>query len=238
MTTIQDARPEPTREELAALNDITPFTQGNTEPMMLLDLSGSMTWGAAPNADHPSRIDVVCEALPVIVRELEDEDSAAEGERAAGADAAEVGGVYTAGFNSDAHDFEDLNSVNLPTKRAEILACVGGGTRIVPGWNLLMEHYTEEFGDLPVQDQPRLVGLVITDGEAEDARAFGELLARQGNRTYVGVAIIGHGDAHDATVRQYQAVADASNGHVRVLTFDSVTNPLVIARSMLALIGK
>lgn len=237
--TVETARREPTREELAALNDVTPFTQGRTEPMMLIDLSGSMTWGAAPNADHPSRIEVVGEALPVIVAALEVEDSEAEAERAAGADAAEMGGVYTAGFNSDAHDFEDVNSINLPTgKWAEILSKVGGGTRIVPGWNLLMEHYAEEFGDKPVQDQPRLVGLVITDGEAEDARAFGDLLARQGNRTYVGVAIIGYGDAHDATVRQYEAVAAASNGHVRVLTFDSVTNPLVIARSMLALVGK
>lgn len=236
MTT--DTRREPTREELAALNDVTPFTQGKTEPMLLLDLSGSITWGASPDADHPSRIEVIGEALPVIIAALEGEDSEAETERLT-ADAAEKGGVYTAGFNSDAHDFEDVNSINLATdKWPEILSKVGGGTRIVPGWNLLMEHYAEEFGDRPVQDQPRLVGLVITDGEAEDARAFGDLLARQGSRTYVGVAVIGYGDAHDATVRQYETVAAASNGHVRVLTFDSVTNPLVIARSMLALVGK
>lgn len=235
---------EPTREELAALNDVTPFTHGKTEPMLLIDLSGSMVEGATAGSDRPRKIDVVLEVLPTIVEALEDEDSEAADKEAAGEAEEEGGGVYTIGFSDIPHspedllDFGDLNTENIETKKREILAAVGGGTHIVPGWNALAGHYDEEFGDRPIQEQPRLAALVITDGAASDSEAFGNLLAKQGNKTYVGVAIIGHGKAHDATVKQYTQVAREHGDHIRVLTFDSVTNPLIIARSLLSLIGK
>src|SRR6185312_9458491 len=181
-TDIQDYH-EPTREELAALNDVTPFTRGKTEPMLLLDLSGSEAEGATPGSDRPRKIDVILEALPTIIEALEDEDSEAADKAAAGEEEEEGGGVYTIGFSDQVFDFGDLNSENLAAKRVEILKALGGGTYIVPGWNALVGHYDDEFGDRPIQEQPRLAALVVTDGEAADAKAFGELLAKQGNKT-------------------------------------------------------
>lgn len=232
-TDIQDYH-EPTREEIAALNDVTPLTQGKVEPMLLLDLSGSMVMeGASADDNSPRKIDVVLEALPTIVEALEGEDS----EHEENPEEEDEGGIYTIGFSDQIFDFKDLNSKNVASKRAEIRSRAGGGTVIVGGWNAIAGHYDDEFGDRPIQDQPRLAGLIITDGAAEDGDLFAELLAKQGKRTYIVVAVIGHGKAYERTVKQYTDIAK-NNSHVRLLTFDSVTNPLIIARSLLALIGK
>jgi hypothetical protein len=231
---------EPTREELAALNDLTPVTLGKAEIQLLLDLSGSVNDPAAPGSTV-RKIDVMLGALPTIVETLAPEDAQAEREHAeamaAGTDPTEKGGVYTIGFSDRIFDFEDLNSDNLAEKEREIRRSIGGGTFIVNGYNALMAHFVEEFGEMPVQDQPAPVTVVLTDGEAGDGVKFGELLAKQTGRTRTVVGIIGHGNAHDATIKQYQQIA-ADNKCVRVLSFDSVTNSAVVARTALAMIGK
>lgn len=230
---------EPTREELAALNNITPLAAPGkkVEPMLLIDLSGSEAEGAAPGSDRPRRIDVILEALPTIVEVLEAEDDEAADKAAAGEAEEEGGGVYTIGFSDEVFDFGDLNSDNLPEKRREILSKLGGGTIITPGWNALTSHYDDEFAGREDAAQRVLAGLIITDGEADDADKFGQVLESQPEHVHTAVAIVGHGKRHDRTVTQYTEIA-RRNPRVRVLTFDSVTNPLVIARSMLALIGK
>lgn len=87
-------------------------------------------------------------------------------------------------------------------------------------------------------DEAEIGGLMtVTDGEAEDGDEFGRILAQQGGHTYVVVAVVGFGDEHDRTLAQYRKI-EADNNHVRVLTFDSVTDPQTIADSLLALIGE
>lgn len=229
---------EPTREELAALNNIAPLTSGKTEPMLLIDLSSSELDGAAPDRDKPSRIDVILEALPIVIEALESEDSEAADKAAAGEEEEEGGGVYTLGFSDRVTDYGDVNSDNYPEKKRAILADLGGGTIIVPGWEALKAHYDEEFGSRDEISRPDLAALIVTDGEAEDADKFGKLLEQQGDHIYVAVAIVGYGKRHDRTVAQYTEIAKRRGKNLRVLTFDSVTNPRVIARSLLALLGK
>lgn len=224
--------PEPTIEDLK--NNLKPLTGAETEPLCAIDTSGSMSYPAAKGSSV-TRWDVVTEGISRVVRVLEAKDSQAAAERAAGADEAEIGGLMTVTFASKVTDQKDLNSPNVAQKWAGIE--VGGGTRVVPAWNRLMEIYLEEFGDKPVQDRPYPLVLIITDGEAEDGDEFGRILAQQGGHTYVVVAVVGYGDEHDATLKQYRKI-EADNSHVRVLTFDSVTDPQTIADSLLALIGE
>jgi uncharacterized protein YegL len=225
-------RPEPTIEELG--NNLKPLTGAETEPLCAIDTSGSMSYLAA-DGSTVSRWDVVTEAIGRVVRALEGKDSQAAAERAAGADEAEIGGLMTVTFSNRVTDLDDLNSANLTQKWASVK--VGGGTLVVPAWNRLMEIYLEEFGDKPVQDRPYPLVLIITDGEAQDGAEFGKILAQQGGHTYVVVAVVGYGEEHDATLKQYREIEKANN-HVRVLTFDSVTDPQTIADSLLALVGE
>lgn len=223
---------EPTIEDLA--NNLTPLTRGEVEPMLLLDTSGSMTWPAAEGSKI-SRQQVVGEAIGKIVEVLAAKDSQAARERAAGADEAEVGGLMTVGFADGATDYDDLNPVNLAAKWASIQW--GGATHIVAGWERLTDIYVEEFGDRPKQDRPHLLALIVTDGEAQDGAQFAKTLEAQGGRTYVVVAVVGFGDDHDRTLEQYRRI-ESANGNVRVVTFDSVTDPATISASLLALIGE
>jgi len=223
---------EPSIEDLA--NNLTPLTRAETEPMLLLDTSGSMTWPAAEGS-AVSRQQVVGEAIGAIVRTLEAKDSQAERERAGGADETEIGGLYTIGFADGPTDYEDLNSANLSQKWGKIQW--GGRTQITGGWDALVEQYTEEFGDVPKQDRPHLLALIITDGEAQDGAQFAKTLEAQSGHTFVVVAVVGFGPDHDATLTQYQAI-EAANKNVRVITFDSVTDPATISNSLLALIGE
>lgn len=82
-----------------------------------------------------------------------------------------------------------------------------------------------------------MLALIITDGEAQDGAEFAKTLEQQGGHTYVVVAVVGYGPDHDATLKQYRAI-EAANKNVRVVTFDSVTNPATISDSLLALIGE
>lgn len=228
---------EPSIEDLR--NNLTPLTEAEVEPMLLLDTSGSMSW-AASDGGKVSRIDLVGEALKPIVAAIEDEDSQADAERAAGADKAELGGVMTVGFSAFATDYEDINSENFDEKWAEIKANVGGGTQICGGWERLEKIYDEEFGKRPIRSRPKMLALIITDGEAQDGREFAEVLAEaaKDGGVFVVVAVVGHGKDHDATLVQYRAIEANHPENVRVLTFDSVTDPATISTSLRKMIGK
>lgn len=222
---------EPSIEDLA--NNLTPLTRAETEPMLLLDTSGSMTWPAAEGS-KVSRQQVIGEAIGSIVAALAAKDSQAEHERAGGADEAEIGGLMTVGFADGPTDYDDLNPANLAQKWASIQW--GGRTSICGGWDRLTDIYVEEFGDRPKQDRPHMLALIITDGEAQDGTQFAKTLEAQGGHTYVVVAVVGFGPDHDATLAQYRAI-EAKNSNVRVVTFDSVTDPATISTSLLELIG-
>lgn len=202
------------------------------EVVVLLDTSGSMEWEAA-NGSQVSRWGVVSEALPAFVIALEGQDSEAAAEQAGGSD--ELGGLLIHGFSNIHTELGDFNSSNMLRKFANIQ--VGGGTTIMPAWRAAQDDYMEEFGDRDAFDRPALLTLVITDGEATDAKQFEDVLLKAGVGRYFAVAIVGHGDEHDKTLASYKKAADANPKHVTVLSFDSVTSPKVLADDLILLAG-
>jgi len=196
------------------------------EPMLLLDTTGSMNYATSAN-DATPRKSTVREAISMVVARLAALDSQAEEEE-------EGGGLRTITFaDGQARDLGDLNPDNLPQKWSQIHW--GGGTRIMPGFNLLLKTYTDEFGNEPLEERPLLLALVITDGEADDTEAFRNTVARAAGSMYVALAIIGYGPEHDRALRAYQQV-EAQNGHVKVLSFGGETDPEVIASALLRMI--
>ena len=212
--------------------DITPVVPLGieTEPILLVDKSGSMSYAAAHGA-NVSRWGVVTEALGTIVASLGAVDSQAEAEASAGKDA---GGLMTVVFSDTAEEVGDLNPANWREKWAKFRP--GGGTRIMPGWKLVVDDYLEEFGDKAEEDRPALVLLVVTDGEAEDMAQFEAECTKAHGHTYVAVAVVGYGAEHDNTVAAYQKIA-ANNNHVQVYNFGSTTDPNQFAEGLLALVG-
>jgi hypothetical protein len=211
-------------------NYIDPTTApvAGKEPMLLLDVTGSMTWPASATSKTPRNI-VIQEAISLVVERLAREDSEA-GHEAGG------GGLRTVTFaNGRATDIEDLNPDNLRQKWDRIVW--DGGTLIMPGWTKLLEVYAEEFGRRPSAQRPKLLALIITDGEARDYSLFSQCLQKLGGNIYVELAILGFGDEHDRAFKAYQAAADANPGHVEVRSFGSQTNPQEIAEGLLAMIA-
>ncbi len=202
-------------------------TEQEKEPMLLLDTTGSMNYSAAANDPTP-RKDVIREAISLIVERLGAVDSQAQHEQ-------EGGGLRTITFaDGQAHDIGDLNPGNLREKWSTIHW--RGGTRIMPGFNMLLKAYTDEFGQEPLDERPLLLALVITDGEADDTIAFRDTVNRAAGSMYVVLAIIGHGAEHDMALQAYQQV-EAQNGHVKVLPFAGETDPEVIANALFRMIA-
>jgi len=208
-----------------AFDDIPDSFQ--KEPMLLLDTTGSMNYSVSEKDDTPRKT-VIHEAISIIVGVLSKQDSQAGKEQTGG-------GLRTVTFaGGDAVDIDDLNPTNLRQKWSAIRW--RGGTCIMPGWTKLMEIYKEEFGSRPVADQPVMMALVITDGEAEDRDEFEKAImqAARGN-VYVTLAVVGYGEEHDAAVAGYQAMA-SRNRHLRCIPFGSETDPRKVASAMLKMI--
>jgi hypothetical protein len=205
-----------------------PPVQGGIEkePMLLLDVTGSMNYGTSASDATPRR-ETIKEAIGIIVAALAGEDSQAAHEE-------EGGGLRTVIFSGGrASDIGDLNPTNLEQKWSQIRWA--GGTRIMPGWNALINTYMEEFGRQDPASRPVLMALVITDGEADDTAQFAQAIAQASGGVYVALAIIGYGPDHDAALRAYQAI-EQSNANVKVIPFGSQTDPQVIARALLRMI--
>jgi hypothetical protein len=228
-------------------SEIRPAVSANRkkEPVLLLDLSTSMNWGAADEygpewPDAGSRRAIVIEALHGLVRVLEDVDSEAAAEQASGSD--ERGGLMTHGFGNYHVEIGDLNSSNLERRLNEIKW--GGKTYIMPAWKAALEDYDEEFGDRDPDEQPTMLTLVVTDGEADDWMDFEPVLEKATAKRVFVVAIVGHGRKHDATLAAYQAAARKNvaqdkfgRAHVEVVSFDSVTDPEEIALDLVTLVS-
>lgn len=196
------------------------------EPMLLLDTTGSMNYAAVENGTT-ARNTVVREAISLIVARLAAADSQAEHEE-------DGGGLRTITFaDGQAHDLGDLNPDNLQKKWSRI--SWAGGTRIMPGFNLLLKTYTDEFSSRPQAERPLLLALVITDGEADDTESFKNAVARAAGSMYVALAIVGYGPEHDRALKAYQQV-EAQNGHIKVLSFAGETDPETIANALLRMI--
>lgn len=213
------------------IGDISPVAAAGVEiePMGLIDTTGSMTW---PNEEdgQTARKDVLGEAMGIIVEKLGEQDSQAEKESEE-----DAGGLMTVTFaQGNVQKIGDLSPENWRAKWAQIRW--GNGTEIMPGWNALNEVYLEEFGDVPQLDRPKMLALVITDGEAIDTDAFADEMRKVGKRAYVVLAVMGYGEEHDRAVSVYQDVASV-NDHVRVVSFGNTTDPNRIADAVVSLVG-
>ncbi len=200
------------------------------EVICLLDTSGSMEWEAA-DGSAITRHSLVGEAMPLFVKALEDQDSAAEAEQAAGSD--EKGGLLIHGFSDIHTELGDFNSSNFQRRWDAIRW--GGGTAIMPAWKAALGDYNKEFGD---EVEPRvLLCLIFTDGEAKDALEFAKVLSAPNPDRYFAVAVVGHGPDHDRTLASYSGAEQANPKHVKVMAFDSVTNPQELANDLILMAG-
>lgn len=221
--------------------------------MLMLDVTGSFNWPAAFGSTV-LRKSVVSEALRIVTSVLAQADSQAATEAEAGEEFS--GGLMTVTF-ADGHaqkigvgcrlhdssgnmhtiteaEAGDLNPTTFTAYWNSIT--FAGGTRIMPGFRKVQQVYTEEFGTLPPTERPKLLLLVITDGEADDTESFAQALSAVSGGTYVEVAIVGYGEEHDRALAAYQAVAE-SNAHVKVTSFDSTTDPQALADGLLRMIA-
>src|SRR5260370_34299076 len=215
------------------------------EPVLLLELSTSMNWGAADEygpgwPDPGSRRAIVTDALYGLVRVLEQEDSEAADEQADGSD--ERGGLMTHGFGTRYVEIGDLNCSNMERRLNEINW--GGKTYIMPAWKAALADYDEEFGDRDPDEQPTMLTLVVTDGEADDWMELQADLAQASAKRVFVVAIVGHGRKHDATLTAYQHAARKKAArdrfgkvHVEVVSFDAVTDPDEIVLDLITLVS-
>ena len=72
----------------------------------------------------------------------------------------------THGFANHHVEIGDLNSSNLERRLNQIKW--GGRTYIMPAWRAALADYDEEFGDRDPDEQPTMLTLVVTDGEADE----------------------------------------------------------------------
>jgi hypothetical protein len=220
-------------QEEPGIGDISPVAAAGVpkEPMALIDTTGSMTW-ENDQGSGMARKDVLGEAMGMIVERLGAEDTQAAAEAEAGEDA---GGLMTVTFAVDnVQKIGDLSPANWREKWSKIRW--GNQTEIMPGWNALNEVYLDEFGDTPALDRPKMMALIITDGEAQDTDAFAAEMAKVGKSAYVVIAIMGYGEEHDRALAVYQKVAEA-NDHVRVVSFGNSSDPNRIADAVISMVG-
>jgi hypothetical protein len=220
-------------QEEPGIGDVSPVAAAGVpkEPMALIDTTGSMTWENEEGSGM-ARKDVLGEAMGIIVEKLGAEDSQAAAEEEAGEDA---GGLMTVTFAVDnVQKIGDLSPDNWREKWSKIRW--GNQTEIMPGWNALNEVYLEEFGDTPALDRPKMMALIITDGEAQDTDAFATEMAKVGKSAYIVIGIMGYGEEHDRALGVYQKVAEA-NDHVRVVSFGNSSDPNRIADAVVSMVG-
>jgi hypothetical protein len=203
-----------------------PSKQKEKEPMLILDVTGSMNYKTSENDDTP-RNETVREAIRNIVINLEKEDSQAQNEE-------HGGGLRTITFSGGkASDIGDINSRNLQNIWNSINW--SGSTFIVPAWEKLNEVYEDEFGERDNDEKPILMALIITDGEAEDINEFYNILSRD-NNSYIVIALLGFGRLHDKAVQSFQRLEEL-NKRIRLIPFKADTNPQVISDVLIRMIN-
>jgi hypothetical protein len=218
--------------------NVSPFSDSREgdefEPMLLLDTTSSMNYSTSKDDKTPRR-DTVREAISLLVEELAQKDSQGEHEEGGG-------GLRTVTFSGGtAYDIEDLHPENLREKWKEIR--FQGGAFIIPGWKKLLEVYNEEFGGKAAHERPKLLALIITDGEAEDTDEFAQLLVQKNGvvpvaNLHIVIAVLGYGAEHQRAINKYTQIANISPPYIRVVPFGGETDPIQISNALLATINK
>jgi hypothetical protein len=237
------------RSEIAPLVPAARMEQVGIEPVLLWDISGSTLWSTVPGGkDYPdpaSRRHVMTEAIRGLVTHLDGLDTEEKAEQASGSD--EMGGLLTFFFGSDSSDGMDLNPSNFDRKVGSVPW--GGGTYIMSAWEKALNEYDEEFGDKPERDRPVHLILIATDGELDDGDDFltRALKTAGPHRIFVPMVFGADGDGdtrHTATLNQWSKFAadqQRNDPHgkswIRVVSFDSVTDPAEIAADMITLVS-
>ena len=200
------------------------------EPMLLLDITGSMNDVTAYKGEL-KRKDMAYMIMKGVSDQLTKMDSAGKHEE-------DGGGIRTIGFaTNNVIDLDDINPGNIDEQWAKIQW--GSTTNIVPGWKALQKVFYEEFGNLPRNDQPLQLITVITDGEAEDLEKFTAILEKEVD-AYVTIVILGYynpyyladKDPHGKVEKSFLDLA-AKNSRVRVLLFTNQIDPNPIISSIL-----
>jgi hypothetical protein len=184
-------------------------------------------------------------------------DSQAAREQAEGDD--DKGGVYFYPFShvflplGEGDDDGDLNSSNFDEKYQAFVVKYfdaqgqpQGGTKIMAAVKAADKHFMSEFGpggenEKPREERPVRARTVWTDGELADAGEFARYMSDSDVQQGIGVrkdwdevwavAIFGHGNDHDATLRQYQELAK-KHPNIHVYSFDQVRNGAEVAEDM------
>ncbi len=180
------------------------------EPMLLLDLTGSMNYGVTRLNPTP-RHTVLHDAVKIFVQKLSEADTAGEDEEGGG-------GVRTIGFahtprNPQGYvDLEDLNPNNFESHWSQLR--FNGSTHIRPGFEQILTVYNGEFGQ---EDPPPDIALVIaTDGVLEDQGWFEDKLGHLPANMSVEIVVVGDGDDNTGVVHEYQSIAARSGDKVHV----------------------
>ena len=111
----------------------------------------------------------------------------------------------------------------------------GGGTQIVPGWQVLKQAYNEEFGNRKEEDKPLLMAVVITDGEADDVNEFAQII-RNDQSAYILIVLVGFGEDYQKAVFSFNNIQQV-NKRVKVMSMGSQTDPHVIASTLLKMVN-
>lgn len=246
----------PTRTPRSEITAVVPAARREenggpgVEPVLLWDKSGSTLWSTVPGGkdwpDPQSRRTVMTEAIRQLVVHLDGLDTEEKGEQAGGSD--EMGGLLTFLFGSDSTDGMDLNPANFDRK-INLQTPWGGSTHIMSAWNQALDEYDGEFGDRLPQERPVHLVLIATDGELDDEQQFDikALSTASAHRIFVAMVFGADGDGdtrHTDCLNQWTRLASQQQqadphgkSFIRVISFDSVTDPDEIAQDMITLVS-
>jgi len=110
-----------------------------------------------------------------------------------------------------------------------------GGTHIMDGFRVLFSTYENQFTEMPQDQWPLMLVLIITDGELQDGHEFESHLKHVHGRVFIEIAVVGYGEDHDRAIHHYKHIAK-QHDHIRVTTFTNETDPRVIATKLLSLV--
>jgi hypothetical protein len=216
-----------------AVNNLTPMVEKGRkiEPVALIDTSGSNSWPAV-HGGTVTRWEMVTELFQGIVGKLAAADSEAENEE-------EGGGIMTVtfasppGYDHSCRVVGDINQDNFAEQWKTI--DIGGGTYVMPGWDLMLTNFAEEFQD--ANPLPVMGILAVTDGEMTDLPEFAAKISGVDESVKMVLAVHGYGLDHDRAVTAYRKVEKAHPESLRVIQILPNTPPEVVADAMLALLG-